>query len=138
MGSPSIFVIVPVYNEAAAIKKLIEDLLQYDYRIIVVDDGSADETTNMINDQGVAVLRHAVNLGQGASLQTGMEFARISGADIVVHFDGDGQHQAADIGRLIEPVLKGDADIVFGSRFLQKETSKDIPFVRRFVLQTAR
>ncbi len=138
MTSSPIFVIVPVYNEAPVIEQTLKDLLQYDYNIIMVDDGSTDEIDKVVKNHSLTLLKHAVNLGQGASLQTGMEFAKKSNAEIIVHFDGDGQHKAADIRKLIEPIIKDECDIVFGSRFLKKKSKQNIPFVRKIILQLAR
>ena len=79
-----------------------------------------------------------MNLGQGAALQTGMDYAVARGADIVVHFDADGQHRAEEIESLVAPVLSDEADVVLGSRFLRGSDASEVPARRRFVLRIAR
>ena len=114
----AIFVIIPAYNEAGALAATIVPLIEAGHRVVVVDDGSTDDTQRVLKGLGATVVRHAVNLGQGAALQTGMDYALRHGAEIAVHFDADGQHPAVAIPCLVEPILRGDADIVLGSRFL--------------------
>ncbi len=133
-----VFVIVPVFNESGSIEHVLRDLLLRGYKIIVVDDGSADGSFEKINKLPVSVIHHSFNLGQGAALQTGMELAKKMDADIVVHFDADGQHSSDDIEKLIEPLKAGECDIVFGSRFLHERGMKAIPYLRRILLQLAR
>jgi glycosyltransferase involved in cell wall biosynthesis len=111
---------VPAYNEGPVVKTTVDRLLAAGYRVVVVDDGSRDETVE-VRDLPVTYIRHSVNLGQGAALQTGMNYALRAGARVAVHFDADGQHDCSQIERLIEPILSGTADVVFGSRFLQRE-----------------
>ena len=98
-----VMVIVPAFNEGKAVKATVELLLAAGYRVVVVDDGSTDETAD-VGRLPVVYLRHAVNLGQGAALQTGMTYALRAGAEIAVHFDADGQHDCAQIERLIAPI----------------------------------
>ena len=138
MNSSKIFIVVPVFNEATVIEQTLRDLSTLPYNIIIVDDGSSDEIKNIVRNYPVIFIGHAVNLGQGAALQTGMELAKKMNAEIVVHFDADGQHAAADINKLIEPIVNDECDIVFGSRFLNNQPSQNIPFVRKIVLQIAR
>jgi len=97
--------------------------------VIVVNDGSTDNTASAARNAGAAVISHMINRGAGAATQTGLEAARRVGADAVVTMDADGQHQAADINSLIECLTNKEADIVIGSRFLKKENP--IPFVRK-------
>ena len=137
MTSSKIFVIVPVFNEATVIEQTLKDLLKLGYNIIVVDDGSTDNIRNILKAYPVISISHAINLGQGASLETGMELARRLHAEIIVHFDGDGQHLAEDIKKLVQPIIDEECDIVFGSRFLQKGTTR-MSFIRKAILQTAR
>ena len=108
--SRSTFVVVPTHNEEGVIRSTLESLLTYDYTIVVVDDGSKDHTWEIVSTYPVIALRHPVNLGQGAALQTGMLFALQQGAQVVVHFDADGQH-AIGKGLVVkrEPVLPVDA-----------------------------
>lgn len=129
-----VLVIVPAYNEGRAVKATVEHLLAAGYRVVVVDDGSSDETVE-VRHLPIVYLRHAVNLGQGAALETGMAYALRAGAEIAVHFDADGQHDCAQIERLIAPIVEGKADVVFGSRFLRKEDSAQVPWKKRIVLR---
>jgi glycosyltransferase involved in cell wall biosynthesis len=130
---PSVLVIVPTYNEGCVVGATIERLLAAGYRVVVVDDGSTDDTPE-IKRLPIVYLRHAVNLGQGAALQTGMTWALRAGADIAVHFDADGQHDCTQIQGLIAPIVEGRADVVFGSRFLRKEDAGQVPLKKRIVL----
>ncbi len=127
-------VIVPAFNEGKAVKATVELLLAAGYRVVVVDDGSTDETAD-VGRLPVVYLRHAVNLGQGAALQTGMTYALRAGAEIAVHFDADGQHDCAQIERLIAPILEGQADVVFGSRFLRSQDRAQVPWKKRVLLR---
>jgi glycosyltransferase involved in cell wall biosynthesis len=112
-------------------------LIDSDYSVVVVDDGSNDSTWSILLDLPVYALRHPINLGQGAALQTGMTFALRQGAQVIVHFDADGQHRAEDIDLLIEPVLNGESDVVFGSRFLRRADSSAVPLLKRCLLRCA-
>jgi glycosyltransferase involved in cell wall biosynthesis len=136
-GEPeaSIAVVVPAYNEAPVIASVIAKLIKRNYNVIIVDDGSTDRTGDLAAQAGARVLTHPVNLGQGAALQTGIEFALRRGADYIVTFDADGQHQAADIARLVEALQGHDADFALGSRFLG--ASVGIPSSRRMLLKAA-
>jgi polyprenyl-phospho-N-acetylgalactosaminyl synthase len=131
----SISVIVPAYNEAMVIASVIAGLTKLNYNVILVDDGSSDRTGEVAALAGARVLTHPVNLGQGAALQTGIEFALRHSAKYIVTFDADGQHRAADIVRLVEALQRHDADFALGSRFL--EASVGIPFSRRMLLTAA-
>lgn len=117
-----IFVVIPAWNEAERIRPVLESLISLPYELVVVDDGSIDDTYKIISEYPVALLRHKVNRGQGASLQTGNEYALSKGADIIVHFDADGQFLVEEIKDVIQPLVDGQADIVFGSRFLGKKS----------------
>jgi glycosyltransferase involved in cell wall biosynthesis len=131
-------VIVPVFNESPVLEKTLQRLLAGNYKIIVVDDGSIDNIEEIIKKFPVIFLRHRLNLGQGAALQTGMSAAKILDADIVVHFDADGQHDANEIESLIAPLQQNKCDIVFGSRFLKNKNSRSVPFIKRIILKTGR
>lgn len=122
-----ILVIIPAYNEESMIAQVIEDVPKKiegigNVSIVVIDDGSRDNTYAQAKATGVRVLRHIINRGLGASLATGFSVARQVKADIVVTFDADGQHRGKDITRLIKPIVKRKADVVIGSR-LRKKTS---------------
>lgn len=127
-------VIVPAYNEGPVIQSTVRDLLAAGYEVIIVDDGSQDDTP-AVRELPVIYIRHAVNLGQGAALQTGMTYALRAGADIAVTFDADGQHDSRQIDRLLAPIVDGSADVVLGSRFLRKEDDAQVPFKKRILLR---
>ncbi|MDQ5970511.1 MAG: polyprenyl-phospho-N-acetylgalactosaminyl synthase [Patescibacteria group bacterium] len=126
-----VFVVIPSYNEAQHIGAVLASLKNYDYQIVVVDDGSSDETRQIAHSQGVTVLSHAINRGQGAALYTGTLYALSQGADVIVHFDSDGQFLAEEIIKVITPIIEGKADIVFGSKFLQ---ANQIPWLKKFLI----
>lgn len=128
-----IYVIVPAYNEAGSVGRVVESLLEVYPNVLVVDDGSTDHTAAVARGARARVLRHAVNRGQGAAIQTGIEFALQCGATHLVTFDADGQHDVADIGRLLEPIYRGQCDVALGSRFLGEAV--DLPGSRRLLLQ---
>jgi len=113
-----IFVLIPAYNEAKKIYQVVSNVQKFCSKVIVIDDGSFDQTFAKARQAGAVVLRHLVNRGQGAALQTGMEYALENQADIIVHFDADGQHRAEDIVPLIKPIKLARAEAVLGSRFL--------------------
>ena len=129
-----VLVIVPAYNEGRVITDTVERLLAAGYQVVVVDDGSSDETAE-VGRLPIAYLRHPVNLGQGAALQTGMTYALRAGAEIAVHFDADGQHDCGQIERLIAPIVDGQADVVFGSRFLRQQDREQVPWKKRILLR---
>ncbi|HRX85769.1 MAG TPA: glycosyltransferase family 2 protein [Phycisphaerae bacterium] len=116
----ALFVVIPAYNESARVGDVIRDVRRLYPNVVAVDDGSRDDTAAQALRAGAAVLVHAVNRGQGAALQTGMTYALQHGAEYIVTFDSDGQHQVADIAALIEPIIQGRWDISLGSRFLGK------------------
>ena len=134
---PSITALLPAYNEEVSIGSVVMRARQYADRVIVVDDGSADHTAEVAALAGAEVLRHARNQGKGAALKTG--FASLNGDAVIVTIDTDGQHDPADIPRLVAPILRGEADMVNGSRYISGN-KKDTPFYRRVgqvVLDTA-
>ena len=131
----SIWLIIAAYNEATAISRVVADLAWRGYRILVIDDGSADHTGMVARSAGAIVVTHPINLGQGAALQTGIKFALQQGADYIVTFDADGQHRAGDIDGLIEALLNKNVDFALGSRFLGASVA--MPRSRRFLLRAA-
>lgn len=129
----NIFVVIPAYNEAKRIGQVLEDLSVLPYKVIVVDDGSDDNTAEIVSSYDkVSLLRHKINRDQGAALQTGNQYALSQGADIIVHFDGDGQFLAKEIAELIRPISEKGYDMVFGSRFLGKKS--DLPFLKQYII----
>jgi polyprenyl-phospho-N-acetylgalactosaminyl synthase len=132
---PAVWIVVPAFNEAPVIAGVVGELKRTFPDIVVVDDCSTDATADQSERAGAVVVRHPVNLGQGAALQTGIEFALGQAADIVVTFDADGQHDAAEIPRLIEALAAGKADFALGSRFLGRTIN--IPYSRRLLLHAA-
>jgi len=118
----SILIIIPAYNEERNIARVLSDLLAraLDADILVVNDGSSDRTREAASAFPVTVISHPVNLGYGAALQTGFHYAKNKGYGYCVQFDADGQHDASDLPRMIDAVRQGDADIVIGSRFLDR------------------
>jgi glycosyltransferase involved in cell wall biosynthesis len=133
-----IWVVIAAYNEAAVIGRVVAEVTRRGCVTVVVDDGSPDATGEAAGKAGAIVLRHPVNLGQGAALQTGIDYALRQDADFadfVVTFDADGQHRAQDIAALIAALEKHDADFALGSRFLG--SAIDLPLARRILLKAA-
>jgi glycosyltransferase involved in cell wall biosynthesis len=129
-----VMIVIAAFNEAEAIGSVVTELLPHYAQVVVVDDGSSDETASVALSAGASVLTHFINRGQGAALQTGITYALSRGADYVVTFDADGQHDVADIVHLLAPIREGRAHIVLGSRFLEAQRREKIPFGRRIVL----
>jgi glycosyltransferase involved in cell wall biosynthesis len=134
-GVQDTWVVIAAYNEAQAIAAVIADVKSTRCSVVVIDDGSRDRTAELAESAGACVVRHSINLGQGAALQTGIEFALARGADVIVTFDADGQHRAADIAVLIDALTRHDADFALGSRFLG--ATVDMPASRRWLLTAA-
>lgn len=127
--------IIPAYNEAPRIEKAILDATPHVNHIIVIDDCSTDDTSIIAKNAGAVVLRHIINRGQGASLQTGMDYAlKALHADVIVHFDADGQMRGDEIPSMIAPIISGDADVVLGSRFLGAP-AKNMPIIRKTLIR---
>lgn len=133
---PRAWVVVPLYNEASVIGKVVEDLLVHFQNVVCVDDGSSDDSAAVAAQAGAHLVQHPVNLGQGAALQTGIEFALgHADCDYIVTFDADGQHRIDDALGMLEKARSEDLAIVFGSRFLDDRTNPG--WVKRVVLKTA-
>lgn len=126
METKSIWVVIPAYNEGKNIAGIIKKAKNYVGNVVVVDDGSNDDTREASEKSGAAVLRHIVNLGKGAALKTGCDYAVKSGARSIITIDADAQHNPEDIPRFIERL--GKYDIVFSYR----KASRKMPFVLRF------
>lgn len=124
-------IVIPAYNEASVLPRVLGDLLQYfpPENIVVVDDGSTDATSLAAEGKKIKIIQHFLNRGTGAATKTGLVYAFDElGADLAVTFDADGQHDHNDILNLIDPIIKGEADVVLGSRFLNKQ---NLPLFRR-------
>lgn len=134
MPPDAAWIIVAAYNEASALGPVLQGLLEAHPNVVVVDDASADDTARVAESFPVHVLRHRLNLGQGAALKTGIVYALSRGAEIVVTFDADGQMDPRDIDALCRPLLEGDADLVLGSRFLSGSGSR-VPPLRGVLLR---
>jgi glycosyltransferase involved in cell wall biosynthesis len=132
-----ILVLVPVYNEGPEMVNTLTQLTGVGYTVIVVDDGSEIPAKNSIGHLPLIILRHKVNLGQGAALQTAFTYAKKLDAAIVITFDADGQHDANDIPLMIAPIREQKADIVLGSRFLP-ESGTGMGSSKKWMLQVAR
>lgn len=133
-NKPKIYIVIPAYNEENTISGVIKDLKKHNYHnIIVVDDGSTDNTLKIARQAGTIVVRHPINLGQGAALRTGMDLALDLGVDLIVTFDADGQHMARDINKLIKPVISKEVDIALGSRFI--DNSSNTPWLKKVLLK---
>jgi len=124
--------VIPAWNEEKNIAQVIKNVRPFVDKIIVIDDASKDATSKLAEEAGAYVIRHLINRGQGAALQTGNDYALNLGIDIIVHFDGDNQFLAEEIKDMIAPIIKNEADIVFGSRFLEKKAN--LPLFKRLII----
>lgn len=129
------FVVVPAYNEGSCIGEVVRGIRQRYTNVVVVDDGSSDDTFDEAFKHATFVLRHLVNRGQGAALQTGLEYALKMGAQFIVTFDADGQHDPEEIDAMVAPIAAGECDVTLGSRFLRDADA--IPTTRRVMLRGA-
>jgi glycosyltransferase involved in cell wall biosynthesis len=132
-----IFIVIPAFNEEKTLGAVLDNLRKHGYdNIVVVNDYSKDNTDKIAIEKGAIVLNHIINRGQGASLRTGNEYALRNGAEVIVHFDADGQMQVQDIPAMIAPIKNHEADITIGSRFLGKKSN--IPLSKRIILGLGR
>lgn len=129
------YVVIAGYNEEACIEEVAREVRSVYPNVVVVDDGSTDATYEAARRGATYVLRHLINRGQGAALQTGIEFALVHDARYVVTFDADGQHRVEDIEPIVAPIARGEYDITLGSRFLGD--TQDMPASRKWMLQMA-
>jgi glycosyltransferase involved in cell wall biosynthesis len=131
-----VWIVVPAFNEAGVIGDVITDLRSVFSHVVCVDDGSGDGTGDIARRAGAHLVRHPVNLGQGAAIQTGVEYARRQpGAQVFATFDADGQHRVKDLVTMIDRLGAGDVDVVIGTRFGPGVSRP--PLLKRIVLQTA-
>lgn len=130
----SIYILMPAYNEGAIIKDTINKLTPYFKNIVVVNDGSSDNTEEILMSCNIKLLNHKINLGVGAAAQTGFQYiSSQSSAAGLITFDADGQHSVEDALKFSEEILKCEEEIIFGSRFLGFD--KNIPLIKRLVLR---
>jgi glycosyltransferase involved in cell wall biosynthesis len=122
MPKPRIMALVPAYNEERFIASVILATKPYVGEVVVVDDGSTDRTAQLAQAAGATVIRQPRNLGKAEALNAGFRYARSLGPDVVVCLDGDAQHDPVDIPEVIGPILESQADVVIGSRFLDKKS----------------
>ena len=120
MKDKNIYAVIPAFNESQKIARVVTDLKKSGLNVVVVDDGSNDDTFDSARRAGANTYRHIINLGQGAALQTGIEIALKMGAEYIVTYDADDQHDPRDIAPLLSRITKGDYDVILGSRFLKK------------------
>ncbi|HEX2299837.1 MAG TPA: glycosyltransferase family 2 protein [Pseudonocardiaceae bacterium] len=133
MTNDDTWVIIPVFNEAAVVAQIVEDLRTTFCHVVCVDDGSTDGSAQQIAATGAHLVRHPINMGQGAALQTGLSYALTRpGGRYFVTFDADGQHRVADAERMVALARSESIDVVLGSRFLGKQSR--VPLLKRLVL----
>ena len=131
-----VWLVVPLYNEAAVIGEVVRRARAVFPNVVCVDDGSSDASAQEAERAGAVVVRHPVNLGQGAALQTGFEYAlAVPGMRWVVTFDADGQHQVQDVVAMLDKARAEQLDVVFGSRFLDDRTQAGT--LKKLVLRAA-
>jgi len=135
MDRTALWIVIPAYNEGAVIGRVVNAARSLSNCVVVVDDGSSDDTVQQAFHAGGIVVSHPCNLGQGAALGTGIEYALCQGAEYVATFDADGQHRTEDLKRLCDALKEKGADVAMGSRFLDSSTS--VPLRRRIVLKLA-
>ena len=134
---PGAWIVVPAFNEATVIGEVIADLRSVFDHVVCVDDGSTDGTGEIALRAGAHLVRHPINMGQGAAIQTGVEYARKQpGAKVFATFDADGQHRIKDVAAMIDRLSAGDVDIVIGTRFARSDGPRP-PFLKRIVLRSA-
>lgn len=132
MDKRNIYVVVPAYNEEEVIRDTLRKLKDEGYQnIVVVDDGSRDNTCNIAREEGVILCRHVINRGLGGALGTGIKCALEYNPEVIVTFDADGQHDPKDIEKVVEPILYQGYDMVVGSRLMDREELKNMPVVKR-------
>jgi glycosyltransferase involved in cell wall biosynthesis len=131
-ASQKTLIIIPAYNEEMSVGKVIEEIKHHvaQVDILVVNDGSTDATGDISREKGVWVLDHPYNMGIGATMQTGFLFAFQNDYDLAIQVDGDGQHDSRYLEKLISPLIKKDANVVIGSRYLEEKGFKS-SFLRR-------
>ena len=128
---PKIIATIPCYNEAPFVAEMVRQARRHVDQVIVVDDGSQDGTSSAARAAGALIVRHGVNKGYGEAIRSCFEAARSNGTSIMVTIDGDNQHLPGEINTLVAPILKGEADLVIGSRLLQPDQQTNMPRYRK-------
>ncbi|MEJ5997717.1 glycosyltransferase family 2 protein [Corynebacterium sp. H130] len=138
MENTDTWLVIPCYNEGSVIQDVIENARKTFPNIVAVNDGSADDSAARIHAAGAHLVNHPVNLGQGAAIQTGVEYARMQpGAKYFVTFDADGQHQVKDVVKMVDRLRNEEVDIIVGTRFGRPRSADDqVPWIKRVVLKT--
>lgn len=130
-----VYILIPLYNEATVIEDLVKQLsLEFD-NIVIINDGSTDNSQEILERLDIHLINHPINMGQGSAISTGFNYIYKTDAKALITFDADGQHSVEDAKIFGYEILKSDSDIIFGSRFLGH--SKNIPFFKRTVLTFA-
>lgn len=136
MSDPRTWIVVPLYNEESVIGDVVRGLLPSFPNVVCIDDGSTDASARVARDAGAHLVEHPINLGQGAALQTGIEYALAQAeCDYIVTFDADGQHRVEDAVAMVADAREKDVAIVFGSRFLDDRTNPG--WIKKLILKTA-
>jgi glycosyltransferase involved in cell wall biosynthesis len=138
MTSPRILVAIPAHNEAATVRGVVEGVRRAlpSADLLVVDDGSRDETASVLQDVGVPAARHLANLGYGRAIQTAIHYAQGGGYDVLVTLDGDGQHDPAQLPALLETFQRNGWDLCVGSRYVTSRSYRGVPFGRQIGMRT--
>lgn len=130
----AVWIVIAAFNEGNSIANVVKSLKKESWNnVVVVDDGSRDNTYEAAKKQTAHALQHVINRGQGAALKTGIDYALSQDAKVIVTFDADGQHRVEDLPAMVQPVLDGDVDVTLGSRFLNKKSN--VPFMRKLFLK---
>ena len=131
----NVWFVIPALNEGPRVGEVIAEVIEAGYNAVLVDDGSTDGTATVASENGAYVVSHLINRGQGAALQTGIDYALQQDAKKIVTFDSDGQHRLEDAVLMLETLDQPNCEVVLGSRFRGKAI--DMPFMRRIVLSAA-
>jgi polyprenyl-phospho-N-acetylgalactosaminyl synthase len=129
------WIVIPAYNESSVIGSVVAEVCSTFPNVVVVDDGSKDDTGIKALQAGASLVTHAINLGQGAALKTGIHFVLQRDARYIVTFDADGQHSINDVNTMFDVMFTRGCDVVLGSRFCG--TTENLPGMRRFILRLA-
>jgi glycosyltransferase involved in cell wall biosynthesis len=134
----SVYIIIPVYNEGKVIREVVEKVLKSFSNVVCVNDGSSDNSADEISKTKAHLINHPINLGQGGALQTGLDYALLDPkAKYFITFDADGQHSIEDAQRMLAELQKEHFDVILGSRFLEKNSARNVPLKKRVLLKLA-